>query len=176
MARRCVVRFEESACVWKLQCPYCAWMLGFCLDLTDRSDVPNDAMFTIEGRRRMPKRFPKQEGGRVFAYFPVRTRKCMRCGAVSVRDSDLESWFEKRGIPGVDYEKISKILAVCDPEGVSARTCSDRVFDIQSEEWGVDGMPCEYLFVNNETAMLSLVQSTNPERLYRSRHTTAASD
>ena len=79
--------------------------------MTNRSNVPNDATFTIEARRRKPKRFPKKEGSRIFAYFPVRTRKCLRCGAKCIRDYELETWFTKKGIPDVDYEKISKILA-----------------------------------------------------------------
>lgn len=160
-----IVNYEEIKCVWRLECPFCGWLFGFCLDLTGEVIVDETAFFVGKARR-TPTRFPKRESGRTFAYFPVRTRKCLRCGAGCIRDYELEAWFTKKGVPGVDYERVSRILAVYDPDGVSARTCSDRVFDIQSEEWGVDGMPCEYLFIKNETVMLSLVESANPERLY----------
>ena len=163
--KKCVVNYEDAKCVWRLECPFCGWVFGFCLDLTGEILADNISFF-VGGARRTPARFPKKESGRTYAYFPVRAKKCPRCRAECIRDCDLELWFTKRGVSGVDYEKIRETLDLYDPDGVSARTCSDRVFDLQFEEWGVDGMPCEYLFVKNETVMLSLVESANPERLY----------
>lgn len=139
-----VVNYEEVRCVWRLQCPFCGWLFGFCLDLTDEA-VSNQAAFFVSKVRRMPTRFPKRESGRIFAYFKVRSHKCARCRAILIREDDLVGWLASCGVRSIEYEEIEILLQEMDPPGLLARTCSDRVYDVQFEEWGINGMPSRYL-------------------------------
>jgi len=138
-------------------------MFGFCLDFTDTL-VPLDAIFTVEGEQYIPDRFPKNENGRMFAYFKVKTQECKRCCAKCIPDYDVESLLTSWGIEGMDYEGLADILMAVDPGGKYAKTCSDRVYDIQFEEWGVDGMPTRYLFVKDRDGLIGLLLKAPVER------------
>lgn len=151
------VNFEDSKCVWKLECPFCGWLFGFCLDLTGQNT--SQATFTANGQRRRPTRYPKVEAGRLFAYFKPRRRICPVCGAKRMHDYEVDEWLRALGI-ALDYDGLSELLLVIDPDGECCIAGSDKVLDLQSEEWGVDGMPSQYLFVRNETALARIIRSS----------------
>lgn len=143
-----IVNYEEAKCVWKLECPFCGWLFGFCLDLTGEA-VADEAAFFVGKARRMPTRFPKRESGRTFGYFKVRSRKCARCKAILIREDDLIDWLASCDVRNIEYEELEALLQEMDPQGRLARTCSDRVYDVQFEEWGINGMPMRYLSVRD---------------------------
>lgn len=145
-----VVRFEDAKCVWKLDCPYCGWLFGFCLDLTGWH-LAEGAIFLVNRRRRIPTRFPKRESGHTFAYFKVRGRKCKRCRAIIIAEDNLSDWLVSRDIEPMDYDEIETLLLGADPDGLLAVMCSDRVYDSQFEEWGVNGMPSRYVAVRGSS-------------------------
>jgi len=153
-----IVKAEDFPCVWKLDCPYCGYLLGLCLDLTHEQISPN-AKFIVQKRFRKPDRFPKKEGGRIYAYFQPHTRQCKRCGALCVRDYELESWLAERDISFsfLDFDDFEDYLLSVDPNELNAIIHSDRVYAIQFEEWGINGMPCRYLFIKDEKRFLSML-------------------
>lgn len=139
-----IVNYEDAKCVWRLECPFCGWLFGFCLDLTGE-DIADEVAFFVGKVRRAPTRFPKMESGRTFAYFKVRSRKCARCKALLIREDDLVDWLASHNVNDIEYEALQALLQETDPQGRLARTCSDRVYDVQFEEWGINGMPSRYL-------------------------------
>lgn len=64
----------------------------------------------------------------------------------------------------MDIGELQEFLEISDPEREAACVHSDRVFDIQFREWGVDGMACQYLFVKDERRMLSLMKTVQRTR------------
>ena len=145
-----VVNFEDAKCVWRLECPFCGWLFGFCLDVTGESTTDEVAFF-VGGAKRTPTRFPKRESGHTFAYFKVRSRKCGRCKAIMIPEDSLGDWLTSKGVRVVDYDKIEALLSEADLYGRLAMTCSDRVFDAQFEEWGVNGMPSRYVAIRGSS-------------------------
>jgi hypothetical protein len=143
-----IVNYEDAKCVWRLECPFCGWLFGFCLDLT-AENVADEAAFFVDNARRTPTCFPKKESGHTFAYFKVRSRKCARCQALLIREDDFVDWLASYDVTDIEYEELQVLLQEMDPQGRLARTCSDRVYDVQFEEWGINGMPSHYLAVRN---------------------------
>jgi hypothetical protein len=44
-------------------------------------------------------------------------------------------------------------------KGVTAgQVHSDRVYDVQSQEWGTDEIPCRYLFMRNEKRLFAMLK------------------
>lgn len=138
------IRFEDSKCVWKLECPFCGWLFGLCLDLTDE-DLADEVAFLVGGAARIPTRFPKRESDRLFAYFKVQSHVCANCGATLIPEDDFSYWLSSFESGDVDCEDVLALIQETDPEGRLARVCSDRVYDAQFEEWGINGMPSRYL-------------------------------
>jgi hypothetical protein len=145
-----IVDCEDAKCVWKLECPFCGWPFGFCLDLTDVS-VNDDLIFFLNGIKRTPTRFPKRESGHTYAYFKVRSRKCGRCRTIMIPEDNLSDWLVSRGIENKDFDEIEALLLEADPDGLLAMICSDRVYDAQFEEWGVNGMPSRYVAIRGSS-------------------------
>lgn len=158
-----VVRFEDAKCVWRLNCPYCGWLFGFCLDLTGWH-LTEDVIFLVSRRRRVPTRFPRKESGRTFAYFKVRRRVCARCRALLIREDDVSDWLSSIGVGRIDCNDLEEFLQGTDSCGRAARICSDRVYDTQFEEWGVDGMPARYLSVRDENLLRKKLQGATTKR------------
>jgi hypothetical protein len=145
-----IVNYEEARCVWRLECPFCGWLFGFCLDLTGEA-IADEAAFFVGKVRRTPTRFPKRESGRTFAYFKVRSRKCARCMALLIREDDLIDWLAPYDAKDIEYDDLQILLQEMDPRGRIARTCSDRVYDVLFEEWGVNGMPSRYVAIRDSS-------------------------
>ena len=143
-----IVNYEEAKCVWRLECPFCGWLFGFCLDMTGEN-AADKVTFLVGGTRRTPTHFPKRESGRTFAYFKVRNRKCARCRAILIREDDLIGWLESCDVRDIYLEELETLLLKTDPQRRLARVCSDRVFDVQFEEWGINGMPSQYLAIRD---------------------------
>ena len=148
-----VIRFEESRCVWKLDCPLCGWLLGFCLDLPNEHIAANPACL-VDGVLRAPSNPPRLEGTHTFLYFKPHDRCCARCKAVLIPEEDLDEWLSSRNIKIVDYDELTEFLQTNDPSGDVAMICSDRVYDLRFEEWGVDGMPSRYVAVKDEVELI----------------------
>ena len=149
--KRRIVDCKGAKFVWRLECPFCGWLFGFCLDLSGMP-IENDAVFLLDGIERIPTRFPKRESGHTFAYFKVRRRKCSQCGAIMIPEDDLDDWLMSRGIEPSNYDEIEDLLLRNDPNGILGKTCSDRVYDAQFEEWGTDGMPSRYLAIRESSS------------------------
>jgi hypothetical protein len=159
MVRKRIVRTEESLCVWKLECPYCGWLFGFCLDVTDLA-VPANAVFLVDGKVRKPTGFPKYEGDRTYAYFKVRRRKCCKCDALCIREDDFSLWLKDKYFRAtVEFEDLVDLLVSVDPSGRCAIASSDRVYDARFQEWGTDDMPTRYLFVRNQKELAKRLRS-----------------
>ncbi len=67
-----------------------------------------------------------------------------------IPEDDLDDWLISNGVSLFDFDELESLLPEIDPGGRIAIVCSDRVFDQQFEEWGVDGMPARYLSVRDE--------------------------
>lgn len=70
----------------------------------------------------------------------------------------LRDWLISKGIPTLELDTVEEILIEHDPEGTVGQVHSDRVYDVQSQEWGTDGMPCRYLFVRNEKRLFAMLK------------------
>jgi hypothetical protein len=78
-----------------------------------------------------------------------------------VPDYEVNQWLSTRGLARWDYEDVIDAIQIMDPTGRCAMASSDRVYDIQFEEWGVDGMPSRYLSIRNERALIRLLREHN---------------
>ena len=76
----------------------------------------------------------------------------------------VRDWFISRGRLTLELDTVEEILIEHDPEGTAGQVHSDRVYDVQFQEWGTDGMPCRYLFVRNEKRFFTMLK-----RFVRSR-------
>jgi len=154
------IKLENSNCVWKLDCPYCAWVFGYVIDLTD-TNFTSDATFLVDGEERAPDHFPKELAGHIFAELHVTDQKCKRCGSLCLREDEISIWLSKHGMPStIDLDFIENKLDVAGPEGSIAMIHSDRIFDYQFQEWGVDPYPSQYVFIRNENEFLKMLSAS----------------
>ena len=154
------VRLESSKCVWRLDCPYCSWVFGYVIDLSGIS-IADDTIFIVDDEERTPDHFPKRLAGHVFAELHVTDQECKRCGSLCLREDEISKWLSKHGMPStIDLDFIENKLDVADPEGSIAMIHSDRIFDYQFQEWGVDPYPSQYVFIRNENEFLKMLSAS----------------
>jgi hypothetical protein len=154
------VRLEGSKCVWKLDCPYCGWVFGYVIDFTGVI-IDENMIFIANGDERKPDHFPKILAGHVFAELHVTDRECKRCGSLCLREDEISKWLSKHGVLSpIDLDYIENRLDTVDPNGLIAVIHSDRIYDYQFQEWGVDPYPSQYVFIRNENEFLKMLSAS----------------